>query len=609
MLELQVVFVQPLLYAASTGKVDAATNRLLEESLANKDSQSSQRSSREGTRQSSAVFSDAAESSRGSTDSSGIADNIASLRAGRGIRTKFMQSSSFTTSDLTSGLAKMAAKKSKIVMSRVRGSIMEIGGGVMGGVGREVSQTDLLVQGMQSADVKVVLSSVAQMIMLQAKLLSDLVDATGVLRSSSSKSESGAAKAEGEGDAQVPVQQLKEKPSISDATCAGSILESSAELLHIFSDYSEAHSEAHRSLAAPCFGPLRANVRDKCGGRTWEELLGRPLDYVIQFLSKVSTLRDVTDTEHPDRAPLEAAATKITEALANQKMARRERERHREMVQLSEQMVGKKSKALNLLDTEALPRSDRRFVIRCGVMTKVCRFSEKPFDFILFSDMLLYGHSSEEKEVDEGGDDAILKSSASSPSLRKRNSLSSAVQGITTRRRSSRTSFSSLSTRSSSRILSSSRSSSRITTAPTARLVEFKFSRLICLTQIEFINEFAEGEAPGGHSAACCFVISIRAKEIILICASTEEKLSWISSIRAAQRDEFARVSRGRGQSASAAAAAEFTDDDDDDDDEEEEDDDTRLFEERTDLEEGDEEEEPPSSASPQANRRASIEI
>tara|TARA_B110000908_G_C9995021_1_gene331511 strand:- start:83 stop:460 length:378 start_codon:yes stop_codon:yes gene_type:complete len=125
------------------------------------------------------------------------------------------------------------------------------------------------------------------------------------------------------------------------------------------------------------------------------------------------------------------------------------------------------------------------------------------------------------------------------------------------------------------------------------------------LTQIEFINEFAEGEAPGGHSAACCFVISIRAKEIILICASTEEKLSWISSIRAAQRDEFARVSRGRGQSASAAAAAEFTDDDDDDEEEE----DTRLFEERTDLEEGDEEEEPPSSASPQANRRASIEI
>ena len=163
MLDLQESFAQPLLFAASTGKVDAETSSRL-------------------VREEGGVEGPASPGG----DTSGIASNVAGLRAGRGVRTLFAQSSSsITASDLSSGLVKMAAKKGKVMISKARGSIMQMSLGAFGGGADDAaSRAELLVRTLEHADVKVVLTCVTQMITLEVKLLSDIVDATDIAASS-----------------------------------------------------------------------------------------------------------------------------------------------------------------------------------------------------------------------------------------------------------------------------------------------------------------------------------------------------------------------------------------------------------------------------------------
>jgi hypothetical protein len=166
MLDLQESFAQPLLFAASTGKVDAETSSRL-------------------VRDEGGVEGPASPGG----DASGIASNVAGLRAGRGVRTLFAQSSSsITASDLSSGLVKMAAKKGKVMISKARGSIMQMSLGAFGGGADDAaSRAELLVRTLEHADVKVVLTCVTQMITLEVKLLSDIVDATDIASSKDSR--------------------------------------------------------------------------------------------------------------------------------------------------------------------------------------------------------------------------------------------------------------------------------------------------------------------------------------------------------------------------------------------------------------------------------------
>ena len=216
---------------------------------------------------------------------------------------------------------------------------------------------------------------------------------------------------------------------------------------------------------------------------------------------------------------------------------------------------------MDLLDTEALPICDRRCVLKRGVLKKRCRLQYKEFDFVLLSDMLVYGHSSSVALLPELG--GLVRGGGGGGGAGQRGSATVRDGGAAPMQRKFSRSSSMLSVTAHSPLGSGSGAAGAAAAfARSASAPKFALSRSIRLTQLAL--------ADAGDDEDVRIVIASPKRQFEIVAGSPDEKKQWLSASESAQGDAFAAI----GGDGAGALGLVMTDDSEEEDDEYDEDDD-----------------------------------
>lgn len=157
-----------------------------------------------------------------------------------------------------------------------------------------------------------------------------------------------------------------------------------------FGTFARSHAQGVQYIEDEVFSEFMQTVREVTGADC-RSLLGKPAVYVprvrLQMQELLKQLRK-KQPDHPDLPSLEKALGEVAEAGVEINKLVDKRECKLELVALSKRFTGFPSD-LNILDKE-------RKVLKQGVMLKQCRRKAKPFYFVLLSDLLLYGDGGED---------------------------------------------------------------------------------------------------------------------------------------------------------------------------------------------------------------------
>ena len=138
----------------------------------------------------------------------------------------------------------------------------------------------------------------------------------------------------------------------------------------------EKESNAFASALSAC------NGAEVCRGLTLQSFLIMPVQRVPRYKLLLKELLKRTKQDDAERSVIECALDTVSNVAATINESVRKRENYDKLVELQNSLVGAVG--------PSIISHDRKFV-RQGTLMRVCKRKPKPMEFILFSDILMYG--------------------------------------------------------------------------------------------------------------------------------------------------------------------------------------------------------------------------
>ena len=158
-----------------------------------------------------------------------------------------------------------------------------------------------------------------------------------------------------------------------------------------FGTYARSHAEAVTHLESDVFSDFMRKVKEVTGADC-RSLLGKPSVYVprvrLQMQELIKQMKK-KQPDHPDLPSLEKALGQVAAAGLEINELVDRKENKLELIKMAKRFNNMPN------DLNILSKANRK-VEKQGIMLKQCRRKEKPFYFVLLSDLLLYGDGGEE---------------------------------------------------------------------------------------------------------------------------------------------------------------------------------------------------------------------
>ena len=164
-----------------------------------------------------------------------------------------------------------------------------------------------------------------------------------------------------------------------------------SSLGHFFKQYdtfAAAHHKAVECLSSSSFKEFvlkcqHSEEAEVSGGADFKTLLIGPVQRVMRYRMLLQSLADNTEPDHPDHAELQSALATINVACDHVNEHVRKTENKEKIMEVAAKLTG--------LPAGFSMLQEGRTLVKEGVLSKVCRKTNKPFHVVLCNDVLIYG--------------------------------------------------------------------------------------------------------------------------------------------------------------------------------------------------------------------------
>ena len=213
---------------------------------------------------------------------------------------------------------------------------------------------------LQTPELKVLLSSIDAIVETNSQLMRSLLDALN--------------------------------PSWTPPINVGGVFSSLGHFFKQYDTFAAAHHKAVECLSSSAFKEFVLKCRNSIdddngagsgGGADFKTLLIGPVQRVMRYRMLLQSLAEHTEPDHPDAQELQAALRTINTACDHVNEHVRATENKEKIMEVANKITG--------LPAGFSMLKEGRVLIKEGVLSKVCRKTNKPFHVVLCNDVLLYG--------------------------------------------------------------------------------------------------------------------------------------------------------------------------------------------------------------------------
>eukprot|EP00939_MAST-03C_sp_MAST-3C-sp1_P004888 g4888.t1 len=206
----------------------------------------------------------------------------------------------------------------------------------------------------------------------------------------------------------------------------GKVMKPIAPYYKLYKVYASNHSNAMSliercSTSKPRFRKFLQTVAKspQCSGQQLGSLLIMPIQRLLRLKMLLERLLKDTPGEHPDREDLEICLRSVSEVADHVNHGISEKENRIKVWEIQQRLVP---------PPPEIVKPHRMFVLE-GILTKVCRRTDKTRHFFLFNDLLVYGPTIRGTNLVNYSNAIALRRAADLPS-RQRNGCAFAVFGV-----------------------------------------------------------------------------------------------------------------------------------------------------------------------------------